>query len=467
MASELGDQLRRLEYGSHLCLTHETIAEQFDAALLFIQQGLARGDRCLILAEAGNAEQLVKLLADAGVEVAHEADRGALKVVTDLDVTRLLSGEFDPRTMVEFLRRAEAEALADGFAGLWITGDMAWAMGAGVSDKQLIEYEILLEEQLTNSRSIVICQYDRTRFEPGLIHDVLRTHPIAVIGDQVCPNPFYEPPKLLSEDYSSESAALKGKRVEWWIMQLQKARVAEQERERTEAALREHAARLHVLARRVVEVQEEERRHLARELHDEIGQSLTVIGLNLQVIKGSGDPTEQTRIEDCVKIVRQTINQVRGLALDLRPSMLDDLGLVPALRWLINRQAERSGLVMQFVAEPTEMVLPPDVATACFRVAQEALTNVLRHAQARHVWIDLRKEGDEVRLSVRDDGVGLDTDEARQRASRGMSAGVLGMRERAEMLGGRFVVESVPGNGTIVVVWFPLLPDASSEQAKE
>jgi signal transduction histidine kinase len=467
MSRELGNQLSRLEYGSHLCLTHETIAEQIDATLLFIQEGLTRGDRCVIVAEAGNAEQLVRSLDDAGVNVTHESDRGALKVVTHLDISRLLSGEFDPRTMADFLRRMEAEALAAGFPGVRVAGDMAWAMGVGVPGERLIEFEILLDQQLTNCRSIVICQYDRSRFEAGLIRDVLRTHPIAILGDQVCPNPFYEPPELLREEYSSESDELKRKRVEWWIRQLRNARIAEQDRERIEAALREQAARLQVLARRVVEVQEEERRHLARELHDEIGQSLTAIVLNLQVLKGSGDPNEQARIEDSVEIVRQTINQVRGLALDLRPSMLDDFGLVPALRWLINRQAERSGLVMQFVAEPPEMVLPPDVATASFRVAQEALTNVLRHAQANHVWIDLQQEAGEVRLTVRDDGIGLDTNEVGQRALQGMSAGLLGMRERAEMLGGRLVIESVPGNGTVILVWFLVPPDASSDQAKE
>jgi signal transduction histidine kinase len=234
------------------------------------------------------------------------------------------------------------------------------------------------------------------------------------------------------------------------------------DRKRAEEARREYAERLQVLSRRVVEVQEEERRRLARELHDEIGQALTAIGINLQVLERSCGPEARPRLEDCRGVVRHTIEQVRGLALDLRPSMLDDLGLAAALRWLVDRQAQRAGFAGHFSAPSSEAPLHPDLATACYRIAQEALTNAVRHARARHVWVALEQDEAEVRLTIRDDGVGFDPGEARRRGARGASLGLVGIQERAEMLGGRVAVESEPGHGAGVRAWFPATSTPSS-----
>ena len=227
------------------------------------------------------------------------------------------------------------------------------------------------------------------------------------------------------------------------------------ERKGAEEALREYAERLQVLSRRVVEVQEEERRHLARELHDEIGQALTAIGINLEVIGRSCSPEDRPRIEDCLGIVHQAIDQVHGLALDLRPSILDDLGLAATLRWLVDRQAQRAGFVGHFIDQSSGTPLHPDLATTCFRVVQEALTNVVRHARARQVWVELQQGDAEVRLIIRDDGVGFDPGIARQRSARGASLGLLGIQERIELLGGQLAIESEPGHGTTVRVWLP------------
>ncbi len=161
------------------------------------------------------------------------------------------------------------------------------------------------------------------------------------------------------------------------------------DRKRAEMALRESEDRLQILSRRVVEVQEEERRRLARELHDEIGQVLTAIGMNLQAIMAAGGHAKEQRIEECLAIVDRAFLQVRDLALDLRPPMLDDLGLAAALRWLVDRQAQRDGLIAHILAEPGETELPLILATACYRVVQEAMTNIARHAGATQVWVEL------------------------------------------------------------------------------
>ncbi|HEY2156336.1 MAG TPA: PAS domain S-box protein [Isosphaeraceae bacterium] len=230
------------------------------------------------------------------------------------------------------------------------------------------------------------------------------------------------------------------------------------ERCRVEEELRESTRGLQVLSRRLVEVQEEERRHLARELHDEIGQALTAIGIGLQAVKKARPGAVASHLDECIGLVDRAIRQVRHLSLDLRPSMLDDLGLVATLRWYVDRQAQRVGYRARFISDADEIRLDPAVATAVFRVAQEALTNVARHARARLVRVSVRRRGCGLRLVVRDDGVGFDSGATRRGGSRFAGLGLLGMRERAALLGGRIDIRSQPGRGTRVRLTVPLGP---------
>jgi PAS domain S-box-containing protein len=237
------------------------------------------------------------------------------------------------------------------------------------------------------------------------------------------------------------------------------------ERKRAREARQRYAERSSMLSRRVVDVQEQERRHLARELHDEIGQTLTAIGLNLQAVKGLCDLPAQPYLDDCIGVVDRAIQQVRNLSLDLRPSMLDDLGLAAALRWLVDRQAQRARLTVHFAAQSPEIAIPQDLATACFRIGQEAITNVIRHARARNLWVELQQGENELRLSIRDDGIGFDPTGLRHGATHGKSLGLLGMQERVELFGGQFGIESAPGGqGTRILVQFPIPPAPVSEE---
>jgi PAS domain S-box-containing protein len=233
------------------------------------------------------------------------------------------------------------------------------------------------------------------------------------------------------------------------------------ERKKTEQALHDYADRLRALSRQLLEVQEVERRHLARELHDEIGQTLTALKLNLQAVSKACPPDQPLppALEDSLAVVDQAITEVRNLSLDLRPSLLDDLGLAPALRWYVQRQAQRGGLTVQLDTDLDER-LPPELETACFRVVQEALTNVLRHASARHVTVTLRRHDGGLGLGVQDDGVGFDVAAARLRAARGAGLGLLGMQERVQLLGGTIEFCSAPGQGTQIGIRFPV-PDAA------
>jgi signal transduction histidine kinase len=215
--------------------------------------------------------------------------------------------------------------------------------------------------------------------------------------------------------------------------------------------------KLQALSHRLVEVQETERRQIARELHDEIGQSLTATELNLQAaLRSPGAVSLERRLEDSIQAVERVLEQVHDLSLNLRPSMLDDLGLEPALRWYTHRQANLIGLRAEFIPASLEERLDPVIETECFRVAQEALTNVVRHAKAREVTVELSRRNGHLHLSVRDDGIGFEVSESRDEAVRGASLGLLSMEERASLAGGGFELNSQPGQGTEVHAWFPL-----------
>ncbi len=203
-----------------------------------------------------------------------------------------------------------------------------------------------------------------------------------------------------------------------------------------------------------IEVQEAERRHLARELHDEIGQLLSAISVDLHTVNEAFGHVAP-RLDDSISLVDQAIEHVRSLALDLRPSMLDDLGLIATLRWYTDRHAQRAGLALHLITESSGARLPADLATACYRVIQEALTNVIRHANAHQVWIEFHENQGEVRLSVRDDGMGFNPAVVQQRQAGTACFGVLGMQERVELLGGRIDIRSHPVSGTTVEVWIP------------
>ncbi len=216
------------------------------------------------------------------------------------------------------------------------------------------------------------------------------------------------------------------------------------------AEVQQHANLLQVLSGRVLEAQETERRRVAVELHDELGGALTAIKINLQSSaifkeRGVADLTAEN-----LRIVDDALHQVRRLALALRPSMLDDLGLAPALRWLAEQTAARSALVVDLSAVTLQRRLAPAIETACFRIAQEALTNIARYAGAQRVAIGLVREGGDLVLTVQDDGGGFDLGAVRKRAVAGGSIGVLGMQERATLVGGRLDIDTAPGRGCTV-----------------
>ncbi len=232
------------------------------------------------------------------------------------------------------------------------------------------------------------------------------------------------------------------------------------ERKAAERRLAEYSARLGTLSRRMLTVQEEERRAVARELHDELGQVLTAVRLNLQTLRRrSRDPELGPVFEDGLALLETAIAEVRALSTRLRPTILDDLGLEAALRSHLERSRVRADLELDADIRLPQRRLDPAVETACFRIVQEAMTNVVRHAGASRLAVALGVVDGALVLSVRDDGSGFDLAAAARRAARGESAGLSGMEERAQLAGGRLEMNSAPGRGTEVRALFPLAED--------
>ena len=227
-------------------------------------------------------------------------------------------------------------------------------------------------------------------------------------------------------------------------------------RQREEQELRFANERLQALSTRLLEVQEKERATIARELHDQLGQSLTALKLSAGALARTLRGPDAERMAQHVAITDRALVQVRTLALDLRPPQLDQLGLAAALRDALERMAEDTGLETGFVDGAEGSEPEKSLATAVFRIAQEALTNVARHAEARRVVVELRAQDGELLLAVFDDGRGYDHAAARARAIKGASMGILGMEERVALAGGRLQVVTRPGRGTRVEAAFPL-----------
>jgi signal transduction histidine kinase len=214
--------------------------------------------------------------------------------------------------------------------------------------------------------------------------------------------------------------------------------------------------RLEDLVRQLVNAQEGERQRIARELHDETGQKLTALGMGLAAVDNQlagGDAERAARLlKDLRELNDQAITELRNIMADLRPAQLDDLGLVPALRWYVQQyQARHPELVVTLAADRGLRRLPSQHETVLFRTAQEALTNIARHAHATEVAVTLSEAADAVCLEVKDDGAGFDM-AAPPRHEPGSGLGLVGMRERVALVGGSCTIESEPGRGTRVLV---------------
>ena len=226
------------------------------------------------------------------------------------------------------------------------------------------------------------------------------------------------------------------------------------ERARLYEELREKEALRGKLLEKLISAQEDERRRIARELHDQAGQALTALILNLEMAEQAEQGIEPERLARLRGIAEGTLAELRRMIYDLRPTILDDLGLAAAVRWYVKENVEPQGLHVTMSITGADERLPHHIETAVFRIVQEALTNILKHAQAHRAGIEIAVTPQDVRAAITDDGRGFDLSHVTTRREGGM--GLLGMRERAELLGGTLRMESREGGGTRVEAVIPV-----------
>jgi PAS domain S-box-containing protein len=230
--------------------------------------------------------------------------------------------------------------------------------------------------------------------------------------------------------------------------------------------LREQQKTLKSLSAEVLRAQEEERRRISRELHDEIGQSMTAIDLGLQLVKDSQprDKKLAALIADCQELVQKTADKIHHFSFELRPAQLDDLGLIPAMKAHARGFTDRTNVPVSFDCDQAIETLEPETKTMLYRIFQEGLTNIAKHAQAKAVTVTIARKPGRIQFTLQDDGVGFDPAVVGHTASGRQRIGLVGMRERAGLFGGRLTIHSQPGEGARIVLELPY--DALPEEVE-
>jgi signal transduction histidine kinase len=432
-----------MPWGTHLCQFYESRLDLIEALVPYFRAGLENNEFCLCV------------WSDVTVEEAKKAFRAAIPDFDRYLVNRsmeflsheewyLRGGRFDLHRVIDEWNEKLTAALARGYSGIRVSGNTAWIQKEDW--RAFREYEKELEAMLAGKPMIVLCTYPLAGSPAAQILDVAHIHKKAVAmrnGDWE----IVEIPEL-------KQARQKLKDLNEKLEQRVSERTADLEAAKEALEISEQNFRH--LSRRLVEAQERERRHLARELHDQVGQALTATKINIEMLRSSVPPHIAERLTESAAALDHLLRQVRQISVDLRPPVLDDLGLVPALRSLFDQQTRIAGLKMHFAASDLPIMIDKETQTTCFRIAQETLTNILRHARARSVSCSLEVHDDLLSLKIADDGVGFDTGAVERCGMQAGCYGLLGIKERALLVGGDVRITSSPGHGTVIDVFLPI-----------
>ena len=377
----------------------------------------------------------------------------AIQSITDAAVAMLEPDEMLNellRRLSEVLRTDTATVLLLSEDGQQMQARASYGLEAEVTGKVMIPLGRGLAGRIAASR------------EPMIFNDLSRTEvvsrPLREKVHSLMGAPLLASDKVIGVIHVGTVAPREFTADDLHLLQLVAERAASAiERTRLYEQVRDARDRLSHLSHQLIQAQEVERRRIARELHDELGQSLTAVQFGLLAVQQQmNSAAEAGKLQESIQLVDDAMQLVRHLSVSLRPSALDDLGLAEAVRWHAERLAQRTGLTIEVTATGLSQRLPASIETTCFRVVQEALTNIVRHAQAQHISISLHQQADRLTLTISDDGRGFDLSHAQARASRGESTGLVGMRERVQLSGGRMTISSDIGAGTVISAWFPL-----------
>ena len=450
--------LEQLAPHDHLCSIYESSEEHFAVAIPFIRIGLERGEKCIYIADDGTEAVVRNAMSADGIDVerAIAADR---LVLATKEAAYLKHGSFDPEWMFTFWADAMADAMSHGFSGMRATGETEWVLRGAPGLERWMEYESRLTHMLAHHNCVALCQYNRRLFPPELVLDVIRTHPTVIYRGVVCRNMYHVPP---DEFLGTNQAAHEVDRL---LSNIRDREGIEYTLRQQRNELRESEARLRALAGRLMHAQDDERRRIAQMLHETTAQDLAGLKMHLARLNRTAShlsEADRSALIESISLAEQSITEIRTLSYLLHPPFLDEMGLLSALRWYAAGFAERSGIKVDLDLPERFERLPLDTETALFRIIQESLINIHRHAGSDTACIRLWHDADALVLEIDDRGNGIPNLSLKDIMTGGgaVGVGIAGMRERIEQLGGRLEIES-GDHGTTVRARLPLLRDAA------
>ncbi len=402
-----------LPWGTHLCHFYATPQDLLDTLEPFFKAGLEKHEYCLwVVSPSLTTEQAAAALRSSIPDVDRHLSEGALEIIASPE-WYLKDGKFDAGRVIQSWQDRLDDALARGYGGMRINGNEDWL--SDDSWRDFAAYERSLDEWIRGRRMIVVCSY-----------------------------PLREGAIQILDVAGAHQFALAKRSGQWEVLETPEFRAAD--RIKREAAARQ----------RVEAAREEERTRIARELHDELGSTLTRVRWEIEALDkelSAAPPAVHDRFSETTRLVDSTIESVRRIAAELRPTILDDLGLVAALESQVQQFMRATGITCRLHVLLDDEAQGPtrEQATALFRIVQEALTNVSRHARATRVNIVLERRDEDLVLEVRDNGVGIDA----EAVAKPQALGLLGMRERAALVNGQVEISGPPGKGTVLIVRIP------------
>ena len=439
--------LERLGPHDHQSLIYESPEDRFAVAIPFIRIGLDRGEKCIYIADDGMEAGVRDAMRSQGIDVERAVETNSLVIATKEDAF-LKYGAFDPERMPTFWADATAEATRQGFSALRATGETEWLLSNPPGRERWMEYESRLTHVLASLNCFALCQYNRQLLPPEFILHVIRTHPTVIYRGVVCRNMYHVPP---DEFLASDQTAREVERLLTTI----------RERAEIEYTLRQQRNELRTLANRLMHAQDDERRRIARMLHETTAQDLAALKMLLARLNRTAERLtdgDREALTESISLAEQSMTQIRTVSYLLHPPFLDETGLLSALRWYAGGFADRSGIKVDLDLPESVERLPLDTETVLFRIVQESLTNIHRHAGSETARIRLRRDTETLVLEIEDRGHGIPDVALKHITSGGggVGVGIAGMNERIEQLGGRLDVTS-SDHGTTVRVWLPLM----------
>lgn len=457
------DVLGSMPWGTHFCHFYETKQDLLDILVPYFRTGLENNEFCLwVTSNPLTVEKATRALRQAVPDFERYLAKHAIEILPYAH-WYLKGKAFRPQRVIDGWHRKLNRALARGYVGMRVNGNEAWLKREIWKD--FVEYERELNKSIAGKRIIVLCTYPLRKCEAADILDVARAHDRAITKRggwwMVVEIPEL---KQTKEEIKRLNAKLERRVAERTRelaattqelrQEISERKLAEEERERLLHRVEQAKDRLQLMSLWLMDAQEAERRRIARELHDEVGQTLTALKLGLQMSEKQPEIVRKEYLRDAAQRVDELLAQVRNISLDLRPTMLDDLGLLPALLWHFERFTTMTSVRVDIQHSGLEnRRFPAEIETVAYRIVQEALTNVVRHAGVEEVVVRVWANENLLGVEVEDHGKGFDAAAA---MSSPISSGLSGMRERVTLFGGEFAIESVPGQGTRLRVSLPL-----------